>query len=111
MYNYSIDLKTKDAITSKEFLQELLSIRNVIIKDHQSLYVSEINSLINKVHLFGYNFAMLDIRQDSRIHHSVFTTVIDNLIEDLFIGKSPKTGKLNSKAKIKDVKLNKDTII
>jgi len=42
--------------------------------------VSEINSLINKIHLFGFNFAMLDIRQDSRIHHQVFTSVIDNLI-------------------------------
>ncbi len=31
--------------------------------------------------MFGYNFATLDIRQDSRIHHSVFTTVIDHLIE------------------------------
>ncbi|GAA4235034.1 phosphoenolpyruvate carboxylase [Postechiella marina] len=81
MYNYSIDLKTKDAISSKELIKELLSIRDVIKEDHQSLYISEINSLINKVHLFGYNFAMLDIRQDSRIHHSVFTTVIDNLIE------------------------------
>ncbi len=82
LYNYSIDLNTEETITSKEFLKELLSIRDVIKKDHQSLYVSEINSLINKVHLFGYNFAALDIRQDSRIHHSVFTAVIDNLIEN-----------------------------
>lgn len=80
MYNYSIDLKTEKAITLQEFIDELLSIRDVIEKDHQSLYISEINSLINKVHLFGYNFAALDIRQDSRIHHTVFTTVIDNLI-------------------------------
>jgi phosphoenolpyruvate carboxylase len=31
--------------------------------------------------MFGYYFATLDIRQDSRIHHSVFTTVIDYLIK------------------------------
>lgn len=80
MYNYSIDLKTEKAITLQEFIDELYSIRDVIEKDHQSLYISEINSLINKVHLFGYNFAALDIRQDSRIHHTVFTTVIDKLI-------------------------------
>jgi phosphoenolpyruvate carboxylase len=80
MYNYSIDLETKDTITEKELRLELLSIRNHIIKEHQSLYVNEINNLINRVHLFGYNFATLDIRQDSRIHHTVFTNVIDHLI-------------------------------
>ncbi|GAA4895460.1 phosphoenolpyruvate carboxylase [Flaviramulus aquimarinus] len=81
LYNYSINLKAKDAITSKELILELLSIRNLIVEEHQSLYENEINNLINRVHLFGYNFASLDIRQDSRIHHSVFTTVIDYLIK------------------------------
>ncbi|MFV0541550.1 MAG: phosphoenolpyruvate carboxylase [Aestuariibaculum sp.] len=82
MYNFSIDLNTRyETITSREFLKELLDIRDVIVEKHQSLYVNEINSLINRVHIFGYHFATLDIRQDSRIHHSVFTNVIDYLIE------------------------------
>lgn len=80
MYDYSINLKTKKAISSKELRAELLSIRDLIIEQHQSLYVNEINNLINRVHLFDYRFASLDIRQDSRIHHNVFTTVIDYLI-------------------------------
>ena len=81
MYNFSIDLNTPDQISSKELIRELLDIRNTIIKEHQSLYVQEINNLINRVRLFGYYFATLDIRQDSRIHNSVFTTVIDHLIK------------------------------
>lgn len=81
IYNYSIDLKHKQAISSHELIKELLSIRNLIIEEHQSLYVNEINSLINRIHLFGYYFATLDIRQDSRIHHSVFTNVVDYLIQ------------------------------
>ena len=80
MYDYSINLKTKKAISSKELIKELLSIRNLIVNEHQSLYVNEVNDLINRVHLFDYRFATLDIRQDSRIHHNVFTTVIDHLI-------------------------------
>ena len=80
IYNYSINLKYDGAITEKALIQELLDIRNIVVEDHQSLYVSEINNLINRIHLFGYRFASLDIRQDSRIHHSVFTTVIDHLI-------------------------------
>lgn len=81
MYNYSVNLNTEDAITSRELLHELLDIRSIIEQEHQSLYVSEINTLINRIRLFGYHFATLDIRQDSRIHHSVFTTVINHLIE------------------------------
>jgi phosphoenolpyruvate carboxylase len=81
MYNFSIDLNTPDQMSSKELIRELLDIRNTIVKEHQSLYVSDINNLINRVRLFGYYFATLDIRQDSRIHHSVFTTVIDYLIK------------------------------
>lgn len=80
MYEYSINLKTKKAISAKELRTELLSIRDIIVNEHQSLYVNEINNLINRVHLFDYRFATLDIRQDSRIHHNVFTTVIDHLI-------------------------------
>jgi phosphoenolpyruvate carboxylase len=81
MYNYSLDLDFKDKITVKEFLIELLDIRDHLVKEFQSLYVNEVNNLINRVHLFRYNFASLDIRQDSRIHHNVFTTVIDYLIK------------------------------
>ena len=81
MYNYSLDLDFKDKITVKEFLIELLDIRDHLVEAFQSLYVNDINNLINRVHLFRYNFASLDIRQDSRIHHSVFTTVIDYLIK------------------------------
>ena len=81
LYNFSINLDYKDTITSKELIKELLSIRDVVKKDHQSLYINDINNLINRIHLFGYYFGTLDIRQDSRIHHSVFTTVIDHLIK------------------------------
>ncbi|MCH4553914.1 phosphoenolpyruvate carboxylase [Aestuariibaculum lutulentum] len=80
IYNYSIDLDTPDKISAKELLTELLSIRNVVVEQHQSLYENEINQLINRIHMFRYHFATLDIRQDSRIHHSVFTSVVDHLI-------------------------------
>lgn len=81
LYNYSINLDYPEAITAKELLTELLSIRNLIIEEFQSLYVTEINSLINRIHIFGYSFATLDIRQDSRIHNAVFSTVINYLID------------------------------
>jgi|TARA_R110002110_G_scaffold375640_11_gene585425 phosphoenolpyruvate carboxylase len=70
-----------DAISLDTFVSELKAIKEIIINEHQSLYVSEITSLINKVHLFGFHFAILDIRQDSRVHNDVFTNMVKGLIE------------------------------
>ena len=59
------------------FLDELKDIRKVVSKEHHSLYLREITSLINKIQLFGHHFATLDIRQDSRIHHKVFSKIVE----------------------------------
>ena len=59
------------------FVSELKDIRKVVSRDHHSLYVQDITSLINKIQLFGHHFATLDIRQDSRIHHKVFSKIVE----------------------------------
>ncbi|MGB6268163.1 MAG: phosphoenolpyruvate carboxylase, partial [Olleya sp.] len=69
-------------ITLNHFVSELKEIKQVVIDQHQSLYVSEITSLLNKVHLFGFHFSSLDIRQDSRAHHKVFTDMVNVMIEN-----------------------------
>ncbi|MBC2844407.1 phosphoenolpyruvate carboxylase [Winogradskyella flava] len=68
-------------LTAENFASELEVIKNVLIKEHQSLYLSEVNSLLNKVHLFGFHFANLDIRQDSRKHAQFFNDMVDALLE------------------------------
>ena len=68
-------------LTPSEFISNLEDIKDIIIKEHQSLYLNDINSLINKVHLFGFHFASLDIRQDSRAHDAVFNNMVNTLIE------------------------------
>ena len=35
--------------------------------------------MLNKIHLFRFNFSTLDIRQDSRAHHEVFTELVNTL--------------------------------
>jgi phosphoenolpyruvate carboxylase len=81
LYECSITGNTEGIIELDGLINELTDIKNIIIKEHQSLYLPELRSLLNKIHLFKFNFASLDIRQDSRIHHSVFTTVIDTIIK------------------------------
>lgn len=64
-------------ITSQKMLGILLEIRNIIVEKHKSLFVEEVNSLINKLKMFGFYFASLDIRQDSRVHHHVLSTIVE----------------------------------
>ncbi|WP_053992011.1 phosphoenolpyruvate carboxylase [Mangrovimonas sp. TPBH4] len=81
LYNAFIDVHAKDNVTLEHFKSELQFILKTIKEKHQSLYYKEVNSLLNKVHLFGFHFATLDIRQDSRAHDKVFTAMVDTLIE------------------------------
>ena len=71
----------KTIITSEEFMAGLLEIKKLLINNYQSLYLTELKDLIHKVRLFGFHFATLDIRQDSRVHHQVFEEVIKVLSE------------------------------
>ncbi len=67
---------------SKELLlDELNKVRTIIIEQHQSLFLEELDDFINKVHIFGFHFATLDIRQDSRVHHAAFTQMVQELQE------------------------------
>lgn len=68
-------------LTVEHFASEMKLIKDLLINNHQSLYVSEVNSLLNKIHLFGFHFANLDIRQDSRKHAQFFNDMVNALIE------------------------------
>jgi phosphoenolpyruvate carboxylase len=66
---YQADLKKSDV------LDTLYAIREIILYNHNGLFLSMVDSLINKVHLFGLHFASLDIRQDSSIHEKVIAAI------------------------------------
>lgn len=63
-------------ITLDEFKAQLNKIKTIIIEKHQSLYLEELEALLIKVNLFGFHFASLDIRQNSKIHDAVFEDVV-----------------------------------
>lgn len=62
-------------ITLEEIIGCLTAIRKKIKDEYHSLYLSRLDSLLNKVRIFGTHFASLDIRQDSRIHRQVLLDV------------------------------------
>ncbi|MGV1011873.1 MAG: phosphoenolpyruvate carboxylase [Flavobacterium sp.] len=66
-------------ITLSELKDKLNLVKSICIEKHQSLYLDEINELINKVTVFGFHFATLDIRQNSKIHNKVIQTIFQYL--------------------------------
>ena len=81
IYKHAVrSYKTID-ISQELVLEELEKAKKIVIEQHQSLFIDELNDVINKVRIFGFHFASLDIRQDSRIHHDAFTNMVKNLID------------------------------
>lgn len=57
-------------------LAELADIERVLIEDHQGMYLDLLQSFRRKVQLFGFHFASLDIRQDSRVLAAALDAVL-----------------------------------
>ena len=73
--------------------EKLNFIKETLINEHKSLFIDELQDLIDKVNIFGYHFATLDIRQDSTIHSSVFNDVINNYFKKELSNKYEKQDK------------------
>lgn len=65
-------------ITTAEFHDRLSQIKAIIVEQHQSLYLDEVDDLLNKINLFGLHFASLDMRQNSKIHDAVIRDIFEN---------------------------------
>lgn len=60
----------------EDLLEELRSIRDELENRHDGLFVRYVNDLIGKVAIFGFHFASLDLRQDSRVHRSLVSELL-----------------------------------
>ena len=79
----SIFLPGDEVTVSLEELETtLLRIRKIVVERHESLFLEEIDDILNKVKMFGYHFAVLDIRQDSRVHMHVMDEIVKQCAKD-----------------------------
>ncbi|AVR46273.1 phosphoenolpyruvate carboxylase [Christiangramia fulva] len=77
LYESAVSTTGKVRLSLEEFRNKLHQIKDILEKDHRSLFLEEVDDLLNKTKLFGYHFATLDIRQDSRIHQDVLNEIIE----------------------------------
>lgn len=77
LYNSAISRSGEIKLPLEEFKSKLLTIKEKLQDEHRSLFVDEVDDMLNKIHLFGYHFATLDIRQDSSKHQEVIEEIAD----------------------------------
>jgi len=72
LYNNLFIPGLKTRLTNEEILNTLDQIRQIIIHQHNGLFLHTVDNFINKIEVFGLHFASLDIRQDSSVHAKLF---------------------------------------
>lgn len=75
LYQHNYLQSAEKGFTQEDILQPLLKIREILVHEHNGLFLSQVESLINKVQVFGVHFATLDIRQESSVHASVLEEI------------------------------------
>ena len=65
-------------LSKEEILAALKDIKHQLVYENNNMFVDLVDSLINKVEVFGLHFASLDIRQDSSIHGKVLDAIAAN---------------------------------
>ncbi len=60
-------------------LNDLFEVREVLIRDHKGLFLNLLDGFILKVRVFGFYFASMDVRQDSRKHAYAWDAILEKL--------------------------------
>ena len=79
LYKHVVRSYGKLNFSQSILLEALARARKIVVDKHQSLFIEELDDFINKIRIFGFHFATLDIRQDSRVHHQAFTQIVKDL--------------------------------
>lgn len=62
---------------ASQLVNDLKAVRKKLVDDHDGLFLDLLDVFIIKVKLFGFYFASLDVRQDSRKHDYVWAQILD----------------------------------
>jgi phosphoenolpyruvate carboxylase len=76
LYNSLFASESPADLTKEDIAQPLAAIRELLIHQHNSLFLHLLDNLIHKVSVFGLHFATLDVRQESKVHGLVMEAVV-----------------------------------
>jgi phosphoenolpyruvate carboxylase len=100
LYNSIFSKKEQPEISLADLTDKLEQIHELLLSDYHGMFAKEVDALINKVNTFGYHFASLDIRQDSRVHHEAFMTLLKGAQKQGIVNKDVDYLQLDEAEKI-----------
>lgn len=62
-------------VSQQIILGTLYEMKEILLRDHDGLFVHLVNDLVQKVQIFGLHFATLDIRQESSVHNNTLEQI------------------------------------
>ena len=73
---YSAMFDRDKIVPFTEIINPLNQIKKIIIDDYNSLYIEDLENLIDKLHVFRTHFAVLDIRQNHSVHKQAIEAIL-----------------------------------
>lgn len=103
LYNNLFIPGHKVDITKDQILAVFKKIREVVVEEHNSLFINYLDRMISKVEMFGLYFASLDVRQDSSVHEQLISAISEktNLLPKNYKELSDQD-KITALLKVKD---------
>jgi len=89
----------------EEIMDPLADIRAALLENYNSLYLDELDTLIDKVKIFRTHFATLDIRQNHGVHRQTIEAILKQ--EKLIANRLDELGK----AELLTILLNRDIVV
>ena len=89
----------------EEIMDPLADIRTALLENYNSLYLDELDTLIDKVKIFRTHFATLDIRQNHGVHRQTIEAILKQ--EKLIANRMDELGK----AELLTILLNRDIVV
>ncbi len=84
----------------EELINDLLNVRKKLISEHDGLFLDLLDAYILKVKVFGFHFATLDIRQDSRKHEFAWETILNSLSQNATTISAIEFGRLTQEQQV-----------
>lgn len=78
LHNEMSESKPHYTLDAKTLRAKLDEIETILLEKNQGMFIEQLRSFRRKVHLFGFYFASMDIRQDSRVLAGAFSALIES---------------------------------
>ena len=101
LYNNLFIPGYKTTLCKEEILETLLEVKDIIIHQHNGLFLHLVNNLINKIEVFGMHFASLDIRQESSVHGQLLNAIANGNLPAVYSSLTDKE-KINALVNIQN---------